>query len=193
MRTIESDQISSTLKLYQGSDVIQSEAVLGTACAHIAESGRELTVYVPKNAKAQEICYISRLPKAFAEWLEPSVYTQEQVVKALTLVFATEKAMLDDILDDQGIMQLSFEDEDAIESEVSDGEEEYYDIEEPKISNGHASDLQDDGKDTRKAAFPQQRVFDFSDLQSALPNLEKADKSLPGKVGLSENDLKSQK
>ncbi|SPJ70393.1 uncharacterized protein FTOL_00121 [Fusarium torulosum] len=193
MRTIESDQISSTLKLYQGSDVIQSEAVLGTACAHIAESGRELTVYVPKNAKAQEICYISRLPKAFAEWLEPSVHTQEQVVKALTLVFATEKAMLDDILDDQGIMQLSFEDEDAIESEVSDGEEEYYDIEEPKISNGHASDLQDDGKDTRKAAFPQQRVFDFNDLQSALPNLEKADKSLPGKVGLSENDLKSQK
>ncbi|KAM0245885.1 hypothetical protein ACHAP5_005035 [Fusarium lateritium] len=167
-----------------GSDIITSEAVLGTACAHIAEAGGKLTVYVPKNAKAQDICYLSRLPKAFALWLEPWFYNKAQVVKLLSLVFATDKCILDDILDDHGIMQLSFEDEDTIENESSDGEEEYYDVKEPKRPKDHTLSLNDDGKDTRKADLPRQDVFNLQGLQSALKNLDKADESLPRKGGL---------
>ncbi|KIL94318.1 hypothetical protein FAVG1_02881 [Fusarium avenaceum] len=184
MRTIGSDRISSTLKVRQESNLIQSEAALGTACAHIAENGGGLTVYVPKNAKAQEICYLSRLPEAFVKWFWLSPVGNEELVKVLTLAFATDKAILNDVLDDQGIAKLSFEDKDGIENGSSDGEEEYFDVEEPKSSKDHAPDSQTVGKDTQKATSTQPGVFDFNDLKSALPSLDRVDKSLPAKGGL---------
>lgn len=184
IRTIESDQISSTLKVFQDSQFIESEAALGTACAHISENGGGLTVYVPKNAKAQEICYLSKLPKLFAKWLKPSYHYGQDLVTLLTLVFASDKAILNDILDDQGIVKLSFEDKDVIENGSSDGEEGYFDVEEPSRSKDNAPDLHNDGKDTQKAAFTHKGVFDFNDLKSALPDLDTADGILPGKGGL---------
>ncbi|KAG5656743.1 hypothetical protein KAF25_010296, partial [Fusarium avenaceum] len=184
MRTFESDRISSTLKVRQESNLIHSEALLGTAYAHIAENGEGLTVYVPKDSKAQEICYLSKLPKAFAQWLMPSFYDEEELTKVLTLVFASDKTILNDVLDDQGIVKLSFEDKDVIENGNSDGEEEYFDVEEPKRSKDNAPDLHNEGKDAQKAAFTQEGIFDVNELKSALPNLDKADRFLPGKGGL---------
>jgi hypothetical protein len=193
MRIIESDQISSTLKVFQDFNFIHSETALGTTCAHIAENGRMLTVHVPKNAKAQDICYLSRLPKAFAEWLKPPYDAEEEVIRLLTLVFATDKDILDDVLDDQGIMNLSFAEKDAGEIENSDGEEESYDIEVLKRSKDHTSDLHNDRKDTRKVAFTEQGVFNFHGLQSTISNIENAEKALPGDEGWFANFLKSQK
>lgn len=187
MRIIESDQILSNLEVRQDPDFIQAEALLGTSCAHITDNGRVLTVYVPKNAKAQKVCYLSGLPKAFTEWLGPSFNVREEVAKILTLVFVSDKAILNDVLDDQGIVKLSFEDKDAIETGSRDEEEAYYNVEEPERSKDHPWDLHNDRKDTRKTPSTKQGVFDFHALQSALLNVDNADKILPRKGGLFAN------
>ncbi|KAF9767546.1 hypothetical protein IL306_015275 [Fusarium sp. DS 682] len=94
------------------------KAELSTASEHIDELSGHLNIYVPRERRAQEICFGSVLPRKFAAWLMRNPDTnidgnvEVDAVNALTSIFASDRAVLDEILDDQGIIQLQFEDPD---------------------------------------------------------------------------------
>ncbi|KAF5532469.1 hypothetical protein FMEXI_12426 [Fusarium mexicanum] len=106
--------ISSVLRLSQNGR--QYEARLSTASEHIDEPAGSLTIYVPRNRREQEICFGSVLPRKFAAWLMRNPHTnidgnvEVDIINALTSIFASDRAVLDEILDDQGMIQLQFED-----------------------------------------------------------------------------------
>ncbi|KAF5624990.1 ATPase-like ATP-binding domain protein [Fusarium sp. NRRL 52700] len=126
MRVVEVERISSVLRIFQNKQSF--EVPVATANEHIEDSTGNLTIYVPKERRAQELCFGSVLPRKFAAWLmRSSKITDGQVetdiVKVLTAVFASERFVLDDVLDDQGILTVSFDNQD--EEDNSDEAEEH--------------------------------------------------------------------
>lgn len=124
MAVMEVDGLSSVLKIFQNRQPF--EVSMATANEHIDDSTGKLMIYVPKERRAQELCFGSVLPRKLAAWLMRPVKSlidgpvEIDAVNALTAIFASERSVLDDILDDQGVLQVSFENKD----EGSDGEEE---------------------------------------------------------------------
>ncbi|KAF5654792.1 hypothetical protein F25303_1136 [Fusarium sp. NRRL 25303] len=116
MKVLEVEGISSVLRLSQNGR--KYEATLSTASEHIVEPAGNLTIYVPRDRRTQEKCFGSVLPRKFAAWLMRNPHTnidgnvEVDIINALTSIFACERAVLDEILDDQGIIQLHFEDPD---------------------------------------------------------------------------------
>ncbi|KAF5268247.1 hypothetical protein FOXYS1_858 [Fusarium oxysporum] len=114
------------------------EARLSTASKHIDEPAGNLTIYVPQDRRAQEVCFGSVLPRKFAAWLMRNPHTnidgnvEVDIINALTSIFASDRAVLGEIIDDQGMIQLQFEDldEDLNEEEIG-GEQ---------VEDNHASD-----------------------------------------------------
>ncbi|RBR16331.1 hypothetical protein FVER53590_05926 [Fusarium verticillioides] len=135
MRVVEVERISSVLKIFQNKHPFTIP--VATANEHIEDTTGNLTIYVPRERRAQELCFGSVLPRKFAAWLmHPSKSltdgpVETDIVKVLTAVFATERFVLDDVLDDQGILTVSFDNQDeednsdeAEEHQVDDQEEE---------------------------------------------------------------------
>ncbi|KAF5001525.1 hypothetical protein FGRMN_996 [Fusarium graminum] len=126
MRVVEVERISSVLKIFQNR--LPFEIPVATANEHIDDSTGNLTIYVPKDRRTQELCFGSVLPRKLAAWLmRPTKSSNEgpaetDAVKVLTAIFASERFVLDDVLDDQGIFQVSFENEDE-EDNRSEAEE----------------------------------------------------------------------
>jgi hypothetical protein len=126
MTVKEVDRITSVLKMNQGGQPYTD--TLSTAREHIADS-TTVIIFVPRDRRAQEICFGSVLPRKFAAWLMRHPDTnmdgnvEADMVTALTSIFASDRCGLDDILDDQGIIQVAFDDEEDDEDEESDGEE----------------------------------------------------------------------
>ncbi|KAM0203989.1 hypothetical protein ACHAPQ_004134 [Fusarium lateritium] len=127
MRVVEVERISSVLKIFQNKQSF--EFSVATANEHIDDSTGTLTIYVPKERRAQELCFGSILPRKLAAWLMRTSKSptdgliETDAVKVLTAIFASERFVLDDVLDDQGILQVSFENED--EEDNSDETEEH--------------------------------------------------------------------
>ncbi|KAF4971125.1 hypothetical protein FSARC_1958 [Fusarium sarcochroum] len=149
MRVIEVDQISSVLRISQNGQTF--EAKIATASGHIAELDGKLTIYVPTERKAQEICFGSALPRKLATWLMQDLESRDdrnvdiEAVNALTSIFASERCVLDEILEDQGIIHVSFENED--EDETDSDEEDDEDVEDDEeffnaLETGDASSEQ---------------------------------------------------
>ncbi|KAH7173247.1 uncharacterized protein B0J16DRAFT_405610 [Fusarium flagelliforme] len=125
----EVDEISSVLKMNQNGQVFESKVAI--ASEHIAETGGRLTVYVPREPKKQDICFGSVLPRKLAAWLmrHPTTHVTANVevdsIFALTSIFASDKSVLGEILEDQGIIQISFDNDDEDESlPVEENEED---------------------------------------------------------------------
>ncbi|KAJ4011027.1 hypothetical protein NW766_007659 [Fusarium irregulare] len=116
----EVDEISSVLKMNQNGHPAESR--VATASEHISEIGGKLTIYVAKEPKAQDISFGSVLPRKLASWLMMNPNTnrlgsvEAEMVSALTSIFASDKSVLDEILDDQGIIQIPFDNDDEDES-----------------------------------------------------------------------------
>ncbi|KAG5801889.1 hypothetical protein H9Q74_011565 [Fusarium xylarioides] len=131
IKVLEVEGISSVLKVSQNGR--QYEATLSTASEHIDELAGNLTIYVPRNRRAQEICFGSVLPRKFAAWLMRNPHTnidgnvEVDVINALTSIFASGRAVLDEILDDQGMIQLQFEDPDEHLNQDEMGDEQAHD------------------------------------------------------------------
>ncbi|QGI77141.1 unnamed protein product [Fusarium fujikuroi] len=127
MRVVEVERISSVLKIFQNKQPF--EVPVATANEHIEDSTGQLTIYVPKERRAQELCFGSVLPRKFAAWLMRTSKSptdgliETDIVKVLTAVFASERFVLDDVLDDQGILTVSFDNQD--EEDNSDEAEEH--------------------------------------------------------------------
>ncbi|KAF5722957.1 hypothetical protein FMUND_2314 [Fusarium mundagurra] len=140
MKVLEVEGISSVLKVSQNGR--QYEATLSTASEHIDEPAGNLTIYVPRDRRAQEICFGSVLPRKFAAWLMRNPHTnidgnvEVDVINALTSIFASDHPVLDEILDDQGMIKLQFEDPDEHlnQDEMGDAQAE----------ESHASDFTPD-------------------------------------------------
>ncbi|RBA17408.1 hypothetical protein FPRO05_02132 [Fusarium proliferatum] len=168
MRVVEVERISSVLKIFQNKQPF--EIPVATANEHIENLTGELTIYVPKERRAQELCFGSVLPRKFAAWLMSSSKNpadgpiETDIVKVLTAVFASERFVLDDVLDDQGILTVSFDNQDeednsdeAEEPQTEDQEEEG---QEPRLSG---SRLETD--DTS----PEQLTPDRSSINASTP------------------------
>ncbi|KAH7006475.1 hypothetical protein EDB82DRAFT_421100 [Fusarium venenatum] len=72
----------------------------------------------------KQLCFFSVLPRKLQQWLtqdESHVYMDAsfEITNALTLIFASDAANMDEILEDQGISQVSFENQDIIESKLN--------------------------------------------------------------------------
>ncbi|KAM0408598.1 hypothetical protein ACHAPD_012074 [Fusarium lateritium] len=84
-----------------------------------------LTIYVDYNDNnSKQLCFFSVLPRKLQQWLtqdESHVYMDAsfEITNALTLIFASDAANMDEILEDQGISQVSFENQDIIESKLN--------------------------------------------------------------------------
>ncbi|KAF4495856.1 hypothetical protein FAGAP_7989 [Fusarium agapanthi] len=128
MKFLEVEGISSVLRLSQNGR--QYEARLSTASEHIDEPAGSLNIYVPRHRRAQEICFGSVLPRKFAAWLMRNPHTnidgnvEVDIINALTSIFASDRAVLDEILDDQGMIQLQFEDPDKHLNKDETGDEQ---------------------------------------------------------------------
>ncbi|KAH7131532.1 hypothetical protein B0J13DRAFT_529518 [Dactylonectria estremocensis] len=130
MTVMEIDGISSVLKIFQNRQPFQVEVA---ANEHIDETSEGLKIYVPKGRRAQELCFGSVLPRKLAAWLmrppvdhiEETVDVDVDAVNALTSILACHQSALDDILDDQGIVQVAFENEDeGRDDEIENGDED---------------------------------------------------------------------
>ncbi|KAI8676088.1 hypothetical protein NCS56_00495700 [Fusarium sp. Ph1] len=130
MTVLEVDGISSVLEIYQNKQLFRVQ--VATANEHINdETSETLMIYVPKERRAQELCFGSVLPRKLAAWLMRrltsdgggAIEVDVDAVNALTSIFACDRSVLDDILDDQGIIQVSFENKDQ-DDEDEDGEED---------------------------------------------------------------------
>jgi hypothetical protein len=121
MAVKEVDEITSILKINQNGHPYT--ATLSTAREHIADRDRDIVIFVPRERRAQEICFGSVLPRRFAAWLMRDPLTnidgnvEVDMVTALTSIFASDRCGLDEILDDQGIIPVSFEDDEDEESD----------------------------------------------------------------------------
>ncbi|CVK88266.1 uncharacterized protein FPRN_02199 [Fusarium proliferatum] len=168
MRVVEVERISSVLKIFQNKQSF--EIPVATANEHIENSTGELTIYVPKERRAQELCFGSVLPRKFAAWLMSSSKNpadgpiETDIVKVLTAVFASERFVLDDVLDDQGILTVSFDNQDeednsdeAEEPQTEDQEEEG---QEPRLSGSRLETV-----DTS----PEQLTPDRSSINASTP------------------------
>jgi hypothetical protein len=77
---------------------------------HIRDNGSDLKIYVPRNERAQHLCFYDTLPKGLLEWLmtEPSTQICEKLSdKALNVmqkVLQAPKQCLSEILDREGIV-----------------------------------------------------------------------------------------
>ncbi|KAH7166472.1 hypothetical protein EDB81DRAFT_713041 [Dactylonectria macrodidyma] len=178
MTVIEIEGISSVLEIFQNRQSFQVEVT--TANVHIDdETSEELTIYVPKKRREREFCFCSVLPRKLAAWLMRHPTSLEEgpveidAVIALTSIFACDQSVLDDILDYQGILQVTFENED----EGHDDEDE--------------DEVEDEGREEEQEQEQQQSdnplgTEDSSSEQQMTPTHSSVNDSLSPQVGLSD-------
>ncbi|KAF4951985.1 hypothetical protein FGADI_7101 [Fusarium gaditjirri] len=119
VQIVEVIYISTRLEIVQDGQTIQSDLSYG-ASAHIHDCDDQLIIYVMRDSKNQQQCFFSVLPRKLQEWLTESSCrspngTQFEVVNALTSIFASDVSVLDGILEDQGIVEVPFENQAAVE------------------------------------------------------------------------------
>ncbi|KAF5968163.1 hypothetical protein FBULB1_10869 [Fusarium bulbicola] len=110
LRVIEVSNISCALEITQGQKAIRSTPQSVTA--YISDDDLNFTIYVAKDKKKK---IFSDLPRILEEWLRKDrdrCHTFE-VISSLTSIVASDISVLDEILEDQGIIELPFENDDT--------------------------------------------------------------------------------
>ncbi|KZF20943.1 hypothetical protein L228DRAFT_223072 [Xylona heveae TC161] len=114
---VETTGISSVLQISQDGQLAEVTETIGDM--HIDDGSSGLTIYVPMDKKAQDFCFASPLPTHLADWLMRNPTTQicdkveSELITALTTLLYADFSIVDDILDRQGIIQVSVPYEDA--------------------------------------------------------------------------------
>lgn len=97
-----------------GKEILVEEPAGAKHISEIESDG--LTIFVPREKKAQELCFSSELPRKFAQWLleDPAAgkrayKTNNEAVKTLTAIFTCSLYVAEDILDRQGIVSIPIE------------------------------------------------------------------------------------
>ncbi|KAF5582149.1 hypothetical protein FPANT_8638 [Fusarium pseudoanthophilum] len=110
LRVVEVSNISSGLEITQDQKAIW--ATPQSVTAHISDDEPNFTIYVVKDKKKK---IFSVLPRMLEEWLRQDRDRRHtfEVISSLTSIIASDISDLDEILDDQGIIELPFENNDT--------------------------------------------------------------------------------
>ncbi|KAM0230424.1 hypothetical protein ACHAPO_009188 [Fusarium lateritium] len=119
------DNISMDLMVVQDDQTFQSRSSQKALVYISPDCDDNLTIYVEYNDDdIKQLCFFSVLPRKLQQWLtqdESHVYMDGsfEITNALTSIFAGDAAILDEILEDQGISQVSFQNQDIVETKVN--------------------------------------------------------------------------
>ncbi|KAE8133581.1 hypothetical protein BDV38DRAFT_274159 [Aspergillus pseudotamarii] len=120
------DGVSSILRISQDGVVVDVEELIGKL--HISEEPSGLTVYVPKDKKAQELCFCDLLPKRLIDWLMRDPATQiphkieSDAIIVISMILSIDPSATNLILERQGIIEIGVLNEDHdIDDDSIDG------------------------------------------------------------------------
>jgi hypothetical protein len=118
----ETDGISAELHLNQDGNDIKVE--LNRSELYIREHNSMLTIYVPRNRKAQNICFYQRIPRDFLEWIMTDPLTQisentsERAEMAMMKAFQAPNDCISTILDRDGIVSVEISSTDSVTESI---------------------------------------------------------------------------
>lgn len=97
----ESEGFQKTLKLSQGGLTATAESSRGVL--HVEVDDGTLQLFVPRNSRERNICYASQLPKALVRYLG---ITDPTATGIFHVVISSSTDIIDDVLDENGIIQV---------------------------------------------------------------------------------------
>lgn len=115
-RVEATDGVSSILRISQDGVVADVEELVGKL--HISEELSGLTVYVPKDKKAQELCFCDLLPKQLIDWLmrDPATqipdHVESDAVTVISMILGIDPSATDLVLERRGIIEIDIPNED---------------------------------------------------------------------------------
>ncbi|CAG8933967.1 unnamed protein product [Penicillium salamii] len=123
------DNIVTILRIAQGGKTVDVEETV--AKLHFSEQASFLSIYLPRDRNAQELCYCDLLPKKLVDWLMRDPVTQilepieADMVKVMFMICHIHPSAADLILDREGVAEIDITNEDVsvddeIHSEASD-------------------------------------------------------------------------
>ncbi|KAJ5511786.1 hypothetical protein N7453_003889 [Penicillium expansum] len=126
------DNIVTLLRIAQGGKTVDVEETV--AKLHFSEQASLLSIYLPRDRKAQELCYCDILPRKLVDWLMRDPVTQilepieVDMVKVMMMICNIHPSAADLILDREGVAEIDITNEDIgvddeIHSEASDSSE----------------------------------------------------------------------
>ncbi|KAB8254531.1 hypothetical protein BDV32DRAFT_132200 [Aspergillus pseudonomiae] len=110
------DGLSSILRISQDGVVVDAEESISKL--HISEAPSGLTVYVPKDKKAQEICFCDLFPKQLIDWIMRDPATQipnnieRDAVTVVSMILNIDPSAIDLVLERQGIIEIDLQNDD---------------------------------------------------------------------------------
>lgn len=118
----ETDGISAELHLNQDGNDIKVE--LNRSELYIREHNSMLTIYVPRDRKAQDICFYQRVPRDFLEWIMTDPLTQisektsGRAEMAMMKAFQAPNDCISTILDRDGIVSVEISSTDSVTESI---------------------------------------------------------------------------
>ncbi|KAJ5263150.1 hypothetical protein N7478_010755 [Penicillium angulare] len=110
------ETIVTLLRISQGSTPVDVEERI--AKLHISEDASLLSIYLPRDRKAQEVCFCDLLPRKVVDLLMRDPVTQilepfdDEMVRVMIMIFGVHPAALDLVLDREGVAEIEIVNED---------------------------------------------------------------------------------
>jgi len=143
------------LSLFQNKQVITAESTNGNL--HIKEDNQHLHVYVPRNPRDRELCYLSQLPKRLLNHLG---IANVEAITVIQPILHGSVYVLDDILKDNGIVQVPGIEHSQSQTQPEDSETMTYDTREAPLEI-----------DSPNPSLQEQPEYSIVDSTSAASNL----------------------
>lgn len=111
------DGIVSILRISQDGKVADVEELIGKL--HISEEASRLTIYVPRDKKAQELCFCDLLPRQLVDWLMRDPTTQildkieSDAVNVMTMILSIDPSATDLVLERQAVIEVDIPNDDS--------------------------------------------------------------------------------
>ncbi|OBS26195.1 hypothetical protein FPOA_00136 [Fusarium poae] len=120
---VKIDSILTYMVVVQDDERIKSKGSPKTLAHISSDFDGDITIYVDYNDNNKQLCLFSVLPRKIQQWLmqDKGRSCDFEVTNALTLIFASDVAILDEVLEDQGIVKVSFENLDNDEVTTNGG------------------------------------------------------------------------
>jgi hypothetical protein len=114
---MESPELATDFELIQGGTTFRT--VLDKRTLHIHESSSIILIYVPKNSAKREICYRRVLPEKLLKIMmkergSTAIKLDPSAVALVADILTCSEGIVDDILEDAGVIPASFPDELAV-------------------------------------------------------------------------------
>lgn len=136
LRTVSievADNIVTLLRIAQGGRSVDVEETV--AKLHISEQESLLSIYLPRDRKAQELCYCDLLPRKIVDWLMRDPVTQilepidADMVKVMIMICSIHPSAVDLILDREGVAEIDITNEDiGVEDDIHSETSEFSEI-----------------------------------------------------------------